>query len=99
MRPEWDRGVAGLKEIARFEPYIAGSELTLADFTAAIHLPLVSLTSKAIYGEDALEALPAVKRHRDLMAERPSMQRVKAERRNDVPKFMQHRPAVAHFFD
>ncbi len=91
VRPEWNRGVAGLKEKARFEPHIAGPELTLADFSAAIHLPLISLTSKAIYGEDVLDALPGVKRHRELMGERASMQRVKAERRNDVPKFMQHR--------
>ncbi len=99
VRSELTRGVAGLKERARFEPYIAGPELTLADFSAAIHLPLISLTSKAIYGEDVLDALPAVKRHRELMGERASMQRVKAERRNDVPKFMQHRLDVAHFLD
>jgi glutathione S-transferase len=91
VRSELDRGVAGLRGRARFEPYIAGPELTLADFGAAIHLPLISITTKAIYGEDLLAALPAVKRHREMMGERESLKRVKADRRDDVPKFARHR--------
>jgi glutathione S-transferase len=96
VRAELDRGVAGLRERARFEPYIAGPELTLADFGAAIHLPLVSITTRAIYGEDLLDGLPAVKRHRERMGERESMKRVKADRREDVPKFARHRERVSH---
>ncbi len=84
------RGVTGLKQRARFEPYIAGPELSLADFGAAIHLPLISITSKAIYGDDLLATIPAVSAHRELMNERQSMQRVKAERRDDVPHFTKH---------
>jgi len=91
VRSELKRGVAGLRERARFEPYIAGPELTLADFGAAIHLPLISITTNAIYGEDVLDALPAVRRHRALMGERESLKRVKADRREDVAKFAQHR--------
>ena len=90
-RLELLRGIAGLAQRARFEPYIAGSELSLADFSAAIHLPMVSITSKAIYGEDFLDAIPAVRGYRDLMGRRQSLQRVKAERRADVPKLLQHR--------
>jgi glutathione S-transferase len=95
VRAELERGVAGLRERARFEPYIAGPELTLADFGAAIHLPLVSITTKAIYGEDLLEAFQAVRRHREMMGERPSMKRVKAERREDVPRFARHRAGAS----
>jgi len=91
VRSELMRGVAGLSKRARFEPYIAGPELTLADFGAAIHLPLISITTEAIYGADFLEALPAVRRHRELMGQRESLKRVKADRRADAPKFAQHR--------
>jgi glutathione S-transferase len=91
VRTELNRGVAGLEDRARFEPYIAGPELSLADFSAAVHLPLISITTRAIYGEDLLDTLPAVRRHRELMGERESLQRVKADRRDDVPKFAQHR--------
>ena len=91
VRPELERGVAGLRARARFAPYIAGPALTLADFGAAIHLPLISITTEAIYGVDLLEALPAVRRHRELMGARDSMKRVKADRRADAPKFERHR--------
>jgi len=33
VRPLLAQGVAGLKELARFDPYIAGPELSLADFS------------------------------------------------------------------
>jgi glutathione S-transferase len=91
VRAELERGVAGLRERARFEPFIAGPALTLADFGAAIHLPLVSFTTRAIYGEDLLGGLPGLGAHRALMGERASMKRVKADRREDVPKFERHR--------
>jgi glutathione S-transferase len=90
-RLELLRGVAGLEERGRFAPYIAGPEFSLADCSAAIHLPMVSITSKAIYGEDLLDAIPAVRGYRELMRDRQSLKRVKAERRADVPRFMQHR--------
>ncbi len=93
-RLEMVRGVAGLQERARFDPYIAGPELSLADFGAAIHLPLISITSKAIFGEDLLAAIPGVEGHRKLMGEHQSMKRVKADRRADVPKLMQHRAST-----
>ncbi len=94
VRLEIVRGVVGLKERARFDPYIAGPELSLADFSAAIHLPLVSIAITAIYGEDLLSTIPGVKRHRKLMGERQSLQRVKADRQADVPKLMQHRATI-----
>jgi glutathione S-transferase len=91
VREELRRGVAGLEERARFDPYIAGGDLTLADFAAVTHLPLISIVTRAVYGEDLLEALPAVKRHRKMMGERKSLQRVKADRKDDLRKFTQHR--------
>jgi glutathione S-transferase len=94
-RAELDRGVTALKARARYAPYVAGPTLTLADFGAAIHCPLISITTKAIYGEDLLEALPAVKRHRAMMGERASFKRVKADRAADVPAFARHRAGLS----
>ena len=89
VRPLLEQGLAGLKALARFDPYIAGPELSLADFSAAFHLPPVSIASKAIYGEDVLASLPAVKRHRELMNGRELVQRVRAEQLADQQSFMQ----------
>jgi len=83
VRPLLAQGVAGLKELARFDPYIAGPELSLADFSATFHFVPVSIASKAIYGENVLAALPAVKRHRELMDRREFVQRVRAEQLAD----------------
>jgi len=90
-RLEMARGVAGLAERARFDPYILGAEFSLVDLSAAIHLPLFSIVTQAIYGEDLLADIQGLSAHRKRMGERPSVQRIKAERREDVAKFMQHR--------
>jgi glutathione S-transferase len=91
VRAELERGLAGLRERARFAPFVAGPQLTLADFGAAIHLPLVAFTMRAIYGEDPLATQPGLAAHRALMDGRESMKRVKADRRVDLPRFEQHR--------
>src|ERR1051325_1483532 len=40
------KGARALRERAKFDPYIAGGELTLADCAAFVHLPLVTLATK-----------------------------------------------------
>jgi len=89
VRPLLAQGATALKALARFDPYIAGGELSLADFSAAFHLVPVSIASKAIYGENVLASLPGVKQHRELMDRRPLVQRVRAEQLVDQEKFMQ----------
>ena len=64
------RGVRAFRRLARFEPYIAGSALTLADCAAFLHLPLVSLTSKLAFGRDCLEDLPQLKPYLAMLGER-----------------------------
>ncbi len=76
------RNATAFGKLARFSPYIAGAEFTLADCVAAVHLPLISMASKAIYGEDALAAYPT-RDYLKLLGERPSMQRVAAERKEN----------------
>src|SRR5213079_1225949 len=44
------KGLRALKQLVRFSPYIAGKELTLADCSAFVSLPLVSLSTKLAYG-------------------------------------------------
>ena len=89
VRPLLVQGIEGLKALARFDPYIAGPELSLADFSAAFHFPPVSIASKALYGEDVLKALPEARRHQELMSQRSAVQRVQAEQLEDQKTFMQ----------
>ncbi len=78
------KGVRALGQLAKFSPYIAGPELTLADCSAFVHLPLVTLTTKIIYGRDFLEALPRVKPYLKMLGERPAFARVNEDRRAAV---------------
>ena len=75
------KGVRALKAIAKFDPFIAGKELTLADCAAFVHLPLVSLATKMAYGRDYLEDIPQAKPYLKMLGERPLFARVNADRK------------------
>jgi glutathione S-transferase len=81
------KNVAAFAKVAKFEPFIGGSELTLADCAAAVNLPLVTAVSKTIYGNDFLADLP-VKSYMKMWSERPSMQRVQADRKANNALFL-----------
>ena len=75
------KGLRAFRARARFDPYIAGAELTLADCAAAVHLPLVSLSTKLAFGRDALEDLPQVKPYLKRVGERPAFRQVSEDRK------------------
>jgi glutathione S-transferase len=75
------RGVRAFKALAKFDPYIAGPELTLADCAAYVHLPLVSLATKLGYGRDVLEDLPQLKPYLKMLGERPAFRQVNEDRK------------------
>ena len=75
------KGVRALKKLVRFDPYIAGSELTLADCAAFVHLPLITLASKHGLGRDALEPMPELKPYLKMLGERPVFRRVNDDRK------------------
>ena len=79
VRKDLAKGIRALKGLAKFEPFIAGKELTLADCAAAVHLPLVSSATKLGLGRDALEDVPQVKGYLKMLAERPAFARVNAD--------------------
>ncbi len=84
------RGAKAFGKLAKFGPYIAGNEFTLADCVAAVHLPIVSLATKAIYGVDVLAELP-VRDYMKLMNERATLQKVSADRKANT-ELMRSRP-------
>jgi len=75
------KGVRALKAVAKFEPYIAGNELSIADCAAFVHLPLVTLVTRNFFGRDFLEDLPQVKPYLKMLGERPAFARVNEDRR------------------
>ncbi|HEX6266132.1 MAG TPA: glutathione S-transferase family protein [Burkholderiales bacterium] len=81
VEKELAKGVRAFKALARFDPYLAGGALTLADCAAFVHLPLVSLASKLAYGRDFLEDLPQVKPCLRMLGERPAFHQVNEDRK------------------
>jgi glutathione S-transferase len=88
------RNIAGFKRLARFSPYLAGDRFTMADCSGYVNLPLVSMASKAIYGECLLGAAGIDwKPYIALVGQRPSAQRVTADRKRDTERAVAARAA------
>ncbi|MDP2149248.1 MAG: glutathione S-transferase [Parvibaculum sp.] len=83
-----EKNVAAFARLAKFSPYMAGDSFTLADCAAVVHLPLVSAATKIIYGRDFLADLP-VRDYLKRMGERPTVQRVNADRKTNTDLMMQ----------
>lgn len=87
IRKQLEKNIAGFKRLAKFSPYVAGDSFTLADCAAYPSLPLVSMATKAIYGEDLLAAAGIDTRaYTRFIGERPSAQKVTADRKADQEK-------------
>ncbi len=79
------KNIAAFQRLAQFSPYVAGAQFTLADASAFATLPALAQATKAVLGEDLLAAAgvdwkPYIK----LISERPSVQRVMADRKRDM---------------
>lgn len=84
VRGQLAKNLSAFKVLAQFSPYAAGSTFTLADCSAYITLPLAALASKLVCGEDLVAAASIDwKAHSQLMEQRPSVQRVAADRKAD----------------
>ena len=78
------RNIAGFKRLARFSPYVAGATFTQADCAAWVSLPVLSMATRAVYGEDLLVAGGVDwKPYAKLIGERASAQRITADRKAD----------------
>ena len=75
------KGVRALKAAAKFDPYIAGKDLSIADCAAFIHLPLVTVVTKNFFGRDFLEDIPQLKPYLKMLGERPAFAKVNEDRR------------------
>ena len=75
------KGIRAFKTLVKFDPYIAGKALTLADCAAFVHLPLVSLSTKHAFGRDFLEEIPQVKPYLKMLGERPAFSKVNEDRK------------------
>lgn len=81
------RNAAALGKLVKFSPYLAGATFTMADCAGAVHLPIVSMASKAIYGEDVLAAYP-VRDYLKLLGERVTVQKINEDRKANMVEML-----------
>src|SRR5690606_10646948 len=96
-RRDLERGIAGFARLAKFAPFVAGERFSMADCAAGVHLPVISMASRAIWGEDLLAGLP-VRDYAKRLGERPAMQKVSADRKANtelMAKLRAKEPAFA----
>lgn len=83
------RGINSLAQLVQFSPFIAGNQFTHADCAAFVHLPLVTQTTKRIFGRDMLgEAIPAAAEYLILVGRRPHAIKVSADRDAGMAAFL-----------
>lgn len=76
------RNIPAFKRLAKFAPYVAGEQFTLADCAAWVSLPLVGSATKLVLGEDMLLAAGVDwKAYAALVGQRPAAQKVAADRK------------------
>lgn len=75
------KGVRAFAKLAKFDPFVAGKDLTLADCSAFVNLPLIAMTSKLAFGRDFLADLPQVKGYLKMLGERPHFKKVNDDRK------------------
>lgn len=82
VRRQLEKNIVAFKRLAKFSPYVAGDRFTQADCSAWVSLPLVAMATRIVYGEDLLAAAGIDwKGYGKLIGERPSAQRVTADRK------------------
>jgi glutathione S-transferase len=82
IRKDLVSNIAGFTRLANFAPYVGGDTFTLADCAAYVSLPIVALASRIVLGEDLLAAGGVDwKTYTALIGQRPSAQKVDADRK------------------
>lgn len=74
-----EKGMACLKRNGRFSPYVAGDQLTYADFFFMYSINLANAVSKRLWQQDLLADMPEAKALLKTLGERDSAKQVAAD--------------------
>ena len=87
-RVELLAGVATLARHARFAPYVAGSEMTIADLFFLYSFDLACTVAQKLFDLDLKAELPQGVALLELLAQNPNVQQVAADRDAEMAAFM-----------
>lgn len=89
-----EKAASALFQLANFKVFALGAELTLADCSLVMHLPVIGMATNAIYGRD-LVGEPVIKDYLARLGERPNMQKIKADRKVNATLMAERARAAA----
>lgn len=87
-RTELLAGVATLARHGRFAPYVAGSEMTIADILFLYSFDLACTVAQKLFDIDLKAELPQGAALLELLAQNPNVQKVAADREAEMAAFM-----------
>ena len=83
------KGFSTLSRRAKFAPYVMGEQFTVADLYFLYSVDLAALVAKKLFDIDVLADMPQARALLALLANNPNVQRVAAERMEDIPLFLE----------
>ncbi|WP_185268226.1 glutathione S-transferase family protein [Halopseudomonas xiamenensis] len=81
-------GVAALRRHASFAPYVAGSEMTIADIMFLFSIDLARAVGRKLFGIDLLEDWPEAAALLELLSQNPNVQRIEADKNAEMAAFI-----------
>ena len=81
-------GVAALRRHGRFAPYVAGSEMSIADIMFLYSIDLAQAVGKKLFGIDLLGDWPEARALLELLGQNPHVQRIEADKKAEMAAFI-----------
>lgn len=91
IKADLAKGVRAFLQLAKFDPFLAGAELTVADCAVAVHFPLVAQATQRMFGADIFADVPQVAAYVERIHQRPHFARVLADSREAFVQMMANR--------
>ncbi len=88
VREGLERGVAGLTELGRFSPYVAGADLSQADICLRYALAIPKIVGPSHLDWDLLAAVPGLTEWDARMADSDIARRIDADQQANTEEFM-----------
>lgn len=87
-REELTMGVEALRRHASFSPYVAGSEMTIADLMFLYSIDLARAVARKLFGIDLLADWPQARALLELLAQNPHVQQIEADKNAEMAAFI-----------
>jgi glutathione S-transferase len=90
VRGGLQRGVTGMTQLARFDPFLAGSGLSVADLYLRYALVIPRLVGPSLLDWDVVAAVPGLSQWDDMMADTDIARKIDADQAANRDEFMGH---------